>query len=34
MRWQGTTIGIGLEPSALPAAREARGLPATPATCL
>ena len=27
-RWQGTTIGIGLAPSALPAARTARSLPA------
>ena len=27
-RWQGTTIGIGLAPSALPAARAPRGLPA------
>ena len=31
-RWQGTTTGIGLAPSALPAARTARGLPAPCAT--
>jgi hypothetical protein len=33
-RWQGTTIGIGLEPSALPAARAARALPAASAISL
>ena len=32
-RWQGTTIGSGLAPSALPAARDPRGLPASVATC-
>ena len=31
-RWHGITIGIGFDPSALPAAREPRGLPASPAT--
>ena len=31
-RWHGTTIGIGLWPSAVPAARKARGLPARAAT--
>ena len=34
IRWQGTTIGIGFDPSALPAARTARGLPAASAICL
>ena len=33
-RWHGTTIGIGLEPSALPAARAPRGLPAAAAISL
>src|SRR5204863_7314842 len=31
-RWHGTTIGSGFEPSAFPAARYARELPARPAT--
>ena len=31
-RWQGITIGMGLAPSALPAARAPRGLPASAAT--